>query len=53
MRQVDKAGGYDALVEWNKAADATSIKFTATNGSKNHQRNAWRELPPAYTISDV
>ena len=34
MSQVDKAGGYDALVEWNKAADASSIKFTATNGKQ-------------------
>ena len=34
MSQVDKAGGYDALVEWNKAADASSIQFTATNGKK-------------------
>jgi len=32
MSQVDKAGGYDALVEWNRAADATSIALTATNG---------------------
>ena len=34
MSQVDKAGGYDALVEWNQAADASSILFTATNGKK-------------------
>ena len=34
MSQVDKAGGYDALVEWNKATDASSIQFTATNGKK-------------------
>ena len=32
MSQIDKDGGYDALVEWNKAADATSILLTATNG---------------------
>ena len=25
MRQLDKTGGYDALVEWDRAADATSI----------------------------
>ena len=35
MRQVDKTGGYDALVEWNKAADADNIKLTATNGKQN------------------
>ena len=34
MSQVDKAGGYDALVVWDKAADATSIKFAATNGKQ-------------------
>lgn len=33
MSQVDKAGGYDALVEWDKAADATNIILTATNGT--------------------
>ena len=35
MSQLEKAGGYDAKVEWNKAADATSINFAATNGSRN------------------
>ena len=52
MRQVDKTGGYDALVEWNKAADATSIRFNATNGKRNISEN----LPggaTSYTISDV
>ena len=34
MSQLDKAGGYDALVEWNRAADASSILFTATNGKQ-------------------
>ena len=29
MSQVEKAGGYDALVEWDKAADASNIIFTA------------------------
>ena len=52
MSQVDKAGGYDALVEWSKAADATSIQFTATNGT----RKVEEQLPgtaTSYTISDV
>lgn len=52
MRQVDKTGGYDALVEWNKAVDATSINLIATNG-----RQSIRETLPgtatSYTISDV
>ena len=52
MSQVDKAGGYDALVEWNKAADATSIQFVATNGKQTISET----LPgtaTSYTISDV
>ena len=52
MSQADKAGGYDALVEWNKAVDATSIKFFATNG-----RQTINETLPgtatSYTIPDV
>ena len=34
MRQVDKAGGYDAIVEWDKPVDASSVQFTATNGKQ-------------------
>ena len=52
MSQVDKTGGYDALVEWNRAADATSIKFTATNGKQTINET----LPgtaTSYTIKDV
>ncbi len=52
MSQLDKAGGYDALVEWNAAADATSIIFTATNGKKTINET----LPgtaTSYTIKDV
>ena len=52
MSQLDKAGGYDALVEWNRAADASSILFTATNGKKtiNETLNG---SATSYTISDV
>ena len=52
MSQVDKAGGYDALIEWNKAVDATSILFTATNGKKtiNETLNG---SATSYTINDV
>ena len=35
MSQLEKAEGYDAKVVWDKAADATSILFSATNGSRN------------------
>ena len=52
MSQVDKTGGYDALVEWNRAADAKDILFTATNG----KRTINETLPgtqTSYTIKDV
>lgn len=52
MSQVDKTGGYDALVEWNKAADATSIIFTATNGKQNINETL-AGTATSYTISDV
>ena len=52
MSQVDKANGYDALVEWNKAADASSIKFMATNGSRTINETLGGSAT-SYTISDV
>ncbi len=52
MSQVDKAGGYDALVEWNKAADASSIKFTATNGKRTINETLSGSAT-TYLINDV
>ncbi|MBP3252694.1 MAG: DUF4960 domain-containing protein [Prevotella sp.] len=52
MSQVDKAGGYDALVEWNPAVDASSIKFSATNG-KDVINETLPGTATSYTISDV
>ncbi len=52
MRQVEKTGGYDALVEWNKAADATSIAFTATNG-KQTINETLSGTATSYTIPNV
>lgn len=52
MSQVDKAGGYDALVEWNKAADASSIKFTATNGKRTINETLSSSVT-SYLINDV
>ena len=52
MSQLDKPGGYDALVEWNKAADATSIKFTATNGKRTINETL-SGSQTSYTIPDV
>ena len=52
MSQLEKTGGYDALVEWNKAVDASSIQFVATNGKQTITEN----LPgtaTSYIIKDV
>ncbi len=52
MSQLDKLGGYDALVEWDRAADASSINFSATNGSRtiNEKLNG---SETSYKIADV
>ena len=52
MSQIDKAGGYDALVEWNKAADASSILLTATNGLRTINETLSGSAT-SYIISDV
>jgi len=52
MRQVDKENGYDALVEWNKAVDASSILFTASNGERTISETLGGSTT-SYTISDV
>lgn len=52
MSQIDKAGGYDALVEWNKPADATSILFTATNGKQTISETL-AGTATSHTIADV
>ena len=52
MSQVEKANGYDAKIEWDKAEDATKIYLSATNGT----RSIYEELAGSaieYTISDV
>jgi len=52
MSQVEKTGGYDALVEWNKAADADNILFTATNGTETIKETLAGNAV-SYTIPDV
>ena len=52
MRQVDKTGGYDAVVEWDKAADASSIQFTATNGKQTISETLTSNTT-MYTIQNV
>ena len=52
MSQVDKASGYDALVVWDKSADATSILLTATNGIKTIDTEL-SGTATSYLIEDV
>ena len=52
MSQLDKVGGYDALVEWERAADATSIRITATNGTRTESGTLAGDAT-SYVISDV
>ncbi len=52
MSQLDKAGGYDALVEWNRAVDASSILLTASNGTRTINETLDGSTT-SYTISNV
>ena len=52
MSQLDKAGGYDALVVWDKAPDASSIQLTATNGKRTINETLSGSTTQ-YVINDV
>ncbi len=52
MSQLEKDGGYDALVEWNKSVDADKVYFTATNGEKTISE-VFNASTLSYTIPDV
>lgn len=52
MMQVDKQGGYDAQVEWAAAEDAESIRFEASNGSREI-KEILKGSATGYLISDV
>jgi hypothetical protein len=52
MSQVDKAGGYDAFIEWNKADDASSIEFSASNGKQTINKTLSGTVT-SFTIPDV
>lgn len=52
MKQLDKIGGYDALVEWDAPKDATGINLSATNG-KNTVTAQLDGNATSYTITDV
>lgn len=53
MRQVEKSGGYDAIVEWNAAVDAEKIIFKASNGAGRDITETLPGTQTSYTISDV
>ena len=52
MSQVDKDGGYDAVVTWMPSPDAESVSFTATNGSRNIAEQFSGSVT-SYTIENV
>lgn len=52
MAQIEKAGGYDARVEWAANESAESVAFTATNGSRTINENLDGGATE-YTITDV
>jgi hypothetical protein len=52
LSQVDKAGGYDMYAEWNSNSSASSIEFTATNGSRT-VKETLSGSATSYTVSNV
>ena len=52
MSQVDKDGGYDAVVTWTASPDADKIDFTATNGSRTISEQLANNVT-SYTIQNV
>lgn len=52
MRQIDVAGGYNAEIIWDKAADATSIRLHAESGVRVIDETLGADAT-SYTISDV
>lgn len=52
MSQIEKSGGYDAKVEWNRVDDATSIILHASNGTRTLDETLGADVTE-YIISDV
>ncbi len=53
MAQVEKAGaGYDVAITWTPSADATTQKFTASNGSRTVNADLAAAVA-SYTIENV
>ena len=53
MSQIEKAGGYDALVEWNTNKSASKINLTANNGGAREIKESLSGTTTTYTIPDV
>ena len=53
MAQLDKVGGYDALVTWNANATASNYKFKASNGGARLIEETLPASTTSYTIEDV
>lgn len=52
MAQIEKAGGYDALISWDKNESADNILLTATNGDRSISETMSANVTE-YTIKDV
>ena len=52
MSQVDKEGGYDAMVKWTPSPDAESVKFAASNGSRTVEASLAADAD-SYLIENV
>ncbi|MDO4496752.1 MAG: DUF4960 domain-containing protein [Bacteroidales bacterium] len=53
MAQIEKAGGYDAKVEWSPNKSAEQILFTANNGGARQISETLSASTTSYTIPDV
>lgn len=53
MSQLDKSGGYDALVEWNSAPDAEEILLEAVNGNGKTVSKVLSGSATSFLIEDV
>ncbi len=52
MAQIEKTGGYDAYISWDKNETAETVEMTATNGTRTISESLSPNVTE-YTISDV
>lgn len=53
MAQVEKVGGYDAVINWAENSTATSFELTANNGGARQIKETLNASTTTYTIQDV